>query len=223
MKYIKDFSIFEAKREPSDAVIEIVDFLKREYGVKVDNKFEINNLKLIKKAFSMFNKAYIKNKISEITCRDFSTGEGMWNPVRNTITLNPSIFKRKIRWGKGEIPYSLFIIVHEIGHCIDFLERGSFSKEWKDISGWKKLDKRANVPEGYSRFKRAHKGTSGTRLSDWIYKNDANFCRKYSSKNPSEDFTDSLAFGVLGIWDKFKGDGGEKKMEFIKKILKKID
>jgi hypothetical protein len=39
----------------------------------------------------------IKNKISEITCRDFSTGEGMWNPVRKTITLNPSIFKRKIR------------------------------------------------------------------------------------------------------------------------------
>ena len=178
MKYIKDFSIFEAKREPSDAVIEIVDFLKKEYGVKVDDKFEINNLKLIKKAFSMFNKAYIKNKISEITCRDFSTGEGMWNPVRNTITLNPSIFKRKIRWGKGEIPYSLFIIVHEIGHCIDFLERGSFSKEWKDISGWKKLDKRANVPEGYSRFKRAHKGTSGTRLSDWIYKMGSNFCRK---------------------------------------------
>ena len=137
--------------------------------------------------------------------------------------METHVGKRKIRWGKGEIPYSLFIIVHEIGHCIDFLERGSFSKEWKDISGWKKLDKRANVPEGYSRFKRAHKGTSGTRLSDWIYKNDANFCRKYSSKNPSEDFTDSLAFGVLGIWDKFKGDGGEKKMEFIKKILKKID
>ena len=221
MKYIKDFPIFEDKREPSDAAIEIVDFLKKEYGVKVDDKFDIYNLKLIKKAFLMFDKAYIKNKIREIAFKDLSTAEGMWDPTQNTITLNPSIFKRKIKWGEEEIPYSLFIIVHEIGHCIDFLERGSFSKEWKDISGWKKLDKRANVPEGYSRFKRAHKGTSGTRLSDWIYKNDANFCRKYSSKNPSEDFTDSLAFGVLGIWDKFKGDGGEKKMEFIKKILKK--
>ena len=230
MKYIKDFSIFEAKREPSDAAIEIVDFLKKEYGVKVDDKFEINNLKLIKKAFLMFDKAYIKNKISKITCRDLSTVHGMWNPAQGAITLNPFIFKfkRKIKWDEGEISYPLFIIVHEIGHSIDSLERGSFSKEWKDISGWKKLDRRANVPEGYARFEekrigRAYQKTSGSRLSDWIYKEDANFCRKYSSKDPREDFTDSLAFGVLGIWDKFKGDGGEKKMEFIKKILKKID
>jgi hypothetical protein len=103
------------------------------------------------------------------------------------------------------------------------LERGSFSREWKNISGWKKLDRRSNVPEGYARFKRAHEGVDGYKLSDWIYKRGSNFCRKYSSKNPREDFTDSFAFGVLGIWDKFKGDGGEKKMEFIKKILKKID
>ena len=61
MKYIKDFPIFEDKREPSDAAIEIVDFLKKEYGVKVDDKFDIYNLKLIKKAFLMFDKAYIKN------------------------------------------------------------------------------------------------------------------------------------------------------------------
>jgi hypothetical protein len=229
MKYIKDFSIFEAKREPSDAVIEIVDFLKKEYGVKVDDKFDIYNLKLIKKALLMFDKSYIKNKISEIACRDLSTVHGGWNSTQNTITLNPSIFKfkRKIKWDRGEISYPLFIIVHEIGHCIDHLERGSFSREWKNISGWKKLDRRANVPEGYDRFEerrtgRAYQKTTGSRLSDWIYKEDANFCRKYSSKNPREDFTDSLAFGVFGIWDKFKGDGGEKKMEFIKKIIKKI-
>jgi hypothetical protein len=222
MKYIKDFPIFEDKREPSGAAIEIVDFLKKEYGVKVDDKFDIYNLKLIKKAFLLFDKTYIKNKISEIIYKDLSKAEGMWDPTQNTITLNPSIFKRKIKWGKEEIPYSLFVIVHEIGHCIDLLERGSFSREWKNISGWKKLDRGSNVPEGYARFKRAHEGVDGYKLSDWIYKKDSNFCRKYSTKNPREDFTDSFAFGVLGIWDKFKGDGGEKKMDFIKKILKKI-
>ena len=45
---------------------------------------------------------------------------------------------------------------------------------------------------------------------------------KIERESPSSHpIISTFAFGVLGIWDKFKGDGGEKKMEFIKKILKK--
>ena len=115
--------------------------------------------------------------------------------------------------------------MHEIGHCVDHIERVSYSREWKSISGWRKLDRRANVPSGYIRYEEKRKGReiAGHKLSNWIYKEDADFCRKYTSRNPREDFADSFAFGTFGIWNKFKGEGGQKKMEIIKKILKKVD
>jgi hypothetical protein len=142
------------------------------------------------------------------------------------MTLNPSIFKfkRKID-GNDDIPYGLFTIVHEIAHCVDHQLRVSFSREWKAISGWKKLDRRADVPEDYDRYeeKRPGREIAGHKLSNWIHKKEADFIRKYTSRNPREDFADSLAYGALGLWHKFKGEGGEKKMEIIKKILKKVD
>ena len=62
MKHLKHFSIFESKGEPSKKVTEMVDFFDKEYGVEVDDNFDINHLKLIKKAFKMFDKSFIKNK-----------------------------------------------------------------------------------------------------------------------------------------------------------------
>ena len=229
MKHLKHFSIFESKEEPSKKVIEMVDFFDKEYGVEVDDNFDINHLKLIKKAFKMFDKSFIKNKIDKIICKDLGGVHGRWHDSskKKEMTLNPSIFKfkREFENGTNDIPYDLFVVVHEIGHCIDHLEKVSYSREWKSISGWKKLDRRANVPDGYVRYEEKRKGreVAGHKLSNWIYKEDADFCRKYTSRNPREDFADSFAFGAFGIWNKFKGEGGQKKMEIIKKILKKVD
>jgi hypothetical protein len=177
----------------------------------------------------MFDKSFIKNKIDKIICKDLGGVHGRWHDSskKKEMTLNPSIFKfkREFENGTNDIPYDLFVVVHEIGHCIDHLEKVSYSREWKAISGWKKLDRRANVPDGYVRYEEKRKGreVAGHKLSNWIYKEDADFCRKYTSRNPREDFADSFAFGAFGIWNKFKGEGGKKKMEIIKKILKKVD
>ena len=134
-------------------------------------------------------------------------------------------FKKEFENGVKDVPYKLFVLVHEIGHCIDHIEKVSYSREWKAISGWKKLDRRANVPEGYVRYEEKRKGreVAGHKLSNWIHKEDADFCRKYTSRNPREDFADCLAFVILGFPEKLKGEWGKKKMEIIKELLKKVD
>lgn len=228
MKYLNSFSLFESKEKLSKSEKMIEDF-KKEYGTELDPKFEINQIKLLKKAFEKFNKKFIKNKIHKVVLKDLGGVHGRWSdtPKKKIMTLNPTIFdfKKDFENGIDDIPYKLFILIHEIGHCIDHIEKVSFSKTWQAISGWKRLDRNKSVPDGYSRYIEKRKGreVAGPKKSNWIYKDDSNFCRKYSSRNPREDFADSFAFGVFGNWDRFKGEGGEKKMAIIKKLLQIID
>jgi hypothetical protein len=63
---------------------------------------------------------------------------------------------------------------------------------------------------------------NSNKKSRWVYKEDADFCRKYTSKNPREDFADSLAFVILGFPEKLKGEQGQKKLDIIKDLLKKV-
>jgi len=227
MKYLKPFSIFESKEEKLTKSQEMINDFKEKFGTELDKKFEVNQIKLIQKAFDMFDLKFIKNKIDKIKLEDLKAVHGVWTGGTEAIMiLNPAIFKFKKEFKNGvkDIPYNLFIIVHEIGHCIDHLERVSYSKEWQSISSWKKLDPKSKVPEEMSRYeeKRPGREKAGPKKSDWIYKEDANFCRRYTSRNPREDFADSFAFGVFGAWDRFTGEGGKKKMEIIKKVLKKV-
>ena len=114
---------------------------------------------------------------------------------------------------------SFLIIVAALGYFVDIFDLLIFS-----IVREPSL-KALNVPEGYARYEEKRKGReiAGHKLSNWIYKEDADFCRKYTSRNPREDFADSFAHGVFGLWDRFKGETGKKKIEIIKKILKKVD
>jgi len=229
MKHLKKFSIFESKEEKLTKAQQMIISFKDKFGTELDDKFEVNQIKLIEKAFDTFDKKFIKNKIDKIILKDLGGVHGRWHdsPKKKQMTLNPSIFefKKEFENGVKDVPYKLFVLIHEIGHCIDHIERTSYSKEWQSISGWKKLDRRANVPEGYTRYVEERKGReiAGPKKSNWIHKEDATFCRKYTSRNPREDFADCFAFGVFGAWDRFKGEGGKKKMEIIKKILKKVD
>ena len=229
MKHLKNFSVFESKEEKLTKAQEMIISFKEKFGTELDDKFEVNQIKLIEKAFNTFDTKFIKNKIDKIILKDLGGVHGRWHasPKKKQMTLNPSIFefKKEFENGVKDVPYKLFVLIHEIGHCIDHIERTSYSKEWQAISGWKKLDRRANVPEGYARYEEKRKGReiAGHKLSNWIHKEDADFCRKYTSRNPREDFADCFAFGVFGSWDRFKGEGGKKKMEIIKKILKKVD
>jgi hypothetical protein len=229
MKHLKNFSIFESKKEKLTKAQEMIISFKEKFGTDLDEKFEVSQIKLIEKAFDTFDKKFIKNKIDKIILKDLGGVHGRWHDSekRKEMTLNPSIFKFKKEFENGvkDVPYKLFVLIHEIGHCIDHIERTSYSKEWQAISGWKRLDRRANVPDGYTRYVEERKGReiAGPKKSNWIHKEDASFCRKYTSRNPREDFADCFAFGVFGAWNRFAGEGGKKKMEIIKKILKKVD
>jgi hypothetical protein len=229
MKHLKNFQLFESKEEKLTKSQEMIISFKEKFGTELDPKFEVSQIKLIEKAFNTFDNKFIKNKIDKIILKDLGGVHGRWHDSekKKEMTLNPSIFefKKEFENGVKDVPYKLFVLIHEIGHCIDHIERTSYSKEWQAISGWKKLDRRSNVPDGYIRYEEKRKGReiAGPKKSNWIHKEDATFCRKYTSRNPREDFADCFAFGVFGAWDRFKGEGGKKKMEIIKKILKKVD
>ena len=230
MRHLKNFELFESKRDkPTVKSQEMIDDFKKKYGTELDENFNVNQIKLIESAFEFFDRKFIKNKIQKIILDDLGGVHGRWSETKTKkhMTLNPSIFKFKKEFENGtkDVPYKEFVIVHEIGHCVDHIERVSYSKNWQAISGWKKLDRDKPVPEGYVRYVEKRKGReiAGPKRSNWIYKEDADFCRKYTSRNPREEFADCFAFGVFGAWDRFKGEDGKKKMEIIKKILKKVD
>lgn len=222
MNHIKPYRLFESVEKES---IGLIDKFKRDYGTDLDMKLKPYQIEIINKAFSHFNKKFIKNKIQKIKLKDLGGVHGKWTDTekKHQMTLNPTIFDF-IRKFDNYIPYSVFIIVHEIGHCIDHIEKISFSKKWQAISGWKKCDINDVIPEGYDRYIEKRKGReeAGPKKSDWVYKEGSNFCRKYSSRNPREDFADSFAFAVFKDYDKFEGEGGKEKLQIIKELLSKI-
>lgn len=221
MEYLLTFE----KKNENDESNRLVDDFKKEYGTEIDSNFKPDQVKMLKKAFTKFDKNFIKGRIDKIILKDLGGVHGKWanKPKSKEMILNPSIFKlrRKFKNGSKEVPYNLFVLIHEIGHCVDHVERISYSKVWQSISGWKKWPRSKKVPEGYIRYieKRPGRKAAGDKKSDWVHKDDADFCRKYASRNPREDFADCFAHGVLGLWNKFKGDGGEQKMAIIKDIL----
>ncbi len=233
MKYLEEFKIFESKekknKQPSPDVKKEVERFERRWGIDLDPNFTIREIDIISEGLSYYNTKFIKNRIDRIIREDLGGVDGRWKntPKKKWMTLNPRIFNFKRRWKDQDtdIPYALFTVVHEVAHCIDYLEKISFSKKWQAISGWKKCDISDRIPDGYCRYieKRPGRQKAGNKKSGWIYKEDADFCRKYTSRNPREDFADSLSFVILGFPEKLRGEGGKKKMEIIKDLLKKID
>ena len=226
MKYLDNYKLFEDKKTKAE---EEIERFKKDFGTELDPKFEVDQIKLLRKAFQYFNKKFIKNKIQKIKLEDLGGVHGRWKdtPTKKHMTLNPSIFKFKKEFENGinDIPYQEFVIVHEIGHCVDHVEKVSFSKKWQAISGWKKCDRDEVIPDGYDRYieKRPGREKAGHKKSNWVYKEGSNFCRKYSSRNPREDFADSFAFAVFKVYTKFKGEGGKEKLDIVKKVLCEID
>jgi hypothetical protein len=230
VKHLVNFKIFEKKEEVKKTKAqEMIEEFKKDFGTELDEKFEVEQIKLLIKAFKYFNTKFIKNKIHKIKLEDLGGVHGKWKdtPKKKLMILNPSIFdfKKDFENGINDVPYKLFVIVHEIGHCIDHIEKVSYSKKWQAISGWKKCDRDEVIPDGYDRYieKRPGRERAGHKKSNWVYKEGSDFCRKYSSRNPREDFADSFAFAVFKVWSKFKGEGGKEKLDIVKKVLCEID
>ena len=218
----------EGKEELSKRGKMIQDF-EKDFGTKLDPKFEISQIKLLRSAFKHFSEKFLKNKIDSIILDDMGGVHGKWKetPKEREMVLNPRIFefKREFKNDPMDIPYKEFVIVHEIGHCIDHIERVSYSKKWQSISGWKRCDRNKKVPVGYERYieERSGREAAGPKKSNWIHKEEADFCRKYSSRNPREDFADSFAFAVFKDYKKFNSSGCKEKLQIIKKVLMEID
>ena len=234
MNIITKFHLFEKKEsqkefEPSKEVQKEVDRFMKKWEIKLDPHFTIKEINVISEGLDYYNTKFIKSRIDKIIRKDLGGVHGRWKDTetKKWMTLNPRIFNFKRRWKDEDtnIPYALFTIVHEIAHCVDHIEKISFSKKWQAISGWKKCDINDRIPDGYKRYieKRPGRKLAGHKKSGWIYKEDSNFCRKYTSRNPREDFADCLAFVILGFTQKLEGEGGKKKLEIIKDLLKKID
>ena len=219
----------EQKFQPSSEVQKEVDRFERRWEIKLDPRFTMKEIEIISEGLEYYNTKFIKSRIDRIIRKDLGGVHGRWKntETKKWMTLNPRIFNFKRRWKDEDtdIPYALFTVVHEIAHCVDYLEKISFSKKWQAISGWKKCDINDRIPEGYKRYieKRPGRKLAGHKKSGWIYKEGSDFCRKYTSRNPREDFADCLAFVILGFEEKLKGEGGLKKLEIIKQLLKKID
>jgi hypothetical protein len=235
-KIITNFRLFEKKEiekeqkfQPSSEVQKEVDRFERRWEIKLDPRFTMKEIEIISEGLEYYNTKFIKSRIDRIIRKDLGGVHGRWKntETKKWMTLNPRIFNFKRRWKDEDtdIPYALFTVVHEIAHCVDHLEKISFSKKWQAISGWKKCDINDRIPEGYKRYieKRPGRKLAGHKKSGWIYKEGSDFCRKYTSRNPREDFADCLAFVILGFEEKLKGEGGLKKLEIIKQLLKKID
>ena len=233
---ITNFRIFEKKEiekeqkfQPSSEVQKEVDRFERRWEIKLDPRFTMKEIEIISEGLEYYDTKFIKSRIDRIIRKDLGGVHGRWKntETKKWMTLNPRIFNFKRTWKDEDtdIPYALFTVVHEIAHCVDYLEKISFSKKWQAISGWKKCDINDRIPEGYKRYieKRPGRKLAGHKKSGWIYKEGSDFCRKYTSRNPREDFADCLAFVILGFEEKLKGEGGLKKLEIIKQLLKKID
>jgi hypothetical protein len=229
MKYLVEWRIFESKedKKPSKDVENEIKRFKSKWGIELDQNFTLREIKVISEGLSYYNTKFIKNRIDRIIRKDMGAVKGRWKNTekKKWMFLNPKIFNFKKRWKNEDvdIPYAVFTVVHETAHCIDYLERISFSKEWQSLSGFKKCDIHDKVPDGYIRYIERRPGRKGPKKSEWIHKEDSNFCRKYSSKNPREDFADSLAFTILGLSEKMKGEDGKEKLKIIKKLLKRAE
>lgn len=229
MRHIADFRLFEKKeQEKKTKALQMIEDFEEEFGTELDENFTAAQIELLKKAFRHFDKKFLKNKVHKIMLEDLGGVHGRWKdtPKKKHMTLNPSIFdfKKEFENGIEDIPYQEFVIVHEIGHCIDHIEKVSYSKKWQSISGWKKCDINDRIPEGYDRYIEKRKGreAAGHKKSGWVYKEGSKFCRKYSSRNPREDFADSFAFAVFKCWRKFEGDEGKEKLDMVKKVLDQV-
>lgn len=228
MRHIASFRLFEKKEQQKAKALKMIEDFKEEFGTELDENFTVAQIGLLKKAFRHFDKKFLKNKIHSIAMDDLGGVHGRWKetPKKKQMTLNPSIFdfKKEFENGIDDIPYQEFVIVHEIGHCVDHIEKISFSKKWQAISGWKKCDINDVIPEGYDRYIEKRKGreAAGSKKSGWVYKEGSKFCRKYSSRNPREDFADSFAFAVFKCHSKFEGDAGKEKLAIVKKVLEQV-
>lgn len=198
------------------------DFFEKEYTCQL-GAVTFDEAKVIFNGFRLVPKKLIKKLINIIefdpslgSSKKFYPNHGRWEDNFSTMFLNRSVIDL-------EPMESVHLIIHEIGHALDH-RLGDITKtpDWLNLSGWtldppgisqvQKTDKNFIHGGEYSRLKIQEKGMYS--VSDWWYKENANFVRWYAKRNPQEDFCESFAYLVMEEINRFKGC--EDKAKFIK-------
>jgi hypothetical protein len=129
--------------------------------------------------------------------------------------VNPHTFELRQRFGKGPgwMNHDELMIVHEIGHSVYSHLPVSVQKRWEKTAGWVKGEREGNEP------KYVEKRPGWPELtSEWTHVKGKKFPRRYSEKNPDENFADCFAFYILGKPQQMEPE----QRAFVKDVIAKL-
>tara|TARA_B100001564_G_scaffold128290_1_gene107142 strand:+ start:617 stop:1339 length:723 start_codon:yes stop_codon:yes gene_type:complete len=162
--------------------------------------------KIIAKNLNIYTKEFLK----KINLKYIVMCENLAISGINTAGIPDSIMKTLILDLKFNEKYFERVIHHELFHIID----DSFDNLFDDKE-WKKLNKK--------NFQYAACSTCTKKIGLDTYKKTNGFFTEYSKSTPSEDMAEVFSHLIKSQYKKSNDKVLNKKVEFIKKKLKKID
>jgi len=162
--------------------------------------------KIIAKNLNIYPKEFLK----KINLKYIVMCENLAISGINTAGIPDSIMKTLILDLKFNEKYFERVIHHELFHIID----DSFDNLFDDKE-WKKLNKK--------NFQYAACSTCTKKIGLDTYKKTNGFFTEYSKSTPSEDMAEVFSHLIKSQYKKSNDKVLNKKVEFIKKKLKKID
>ena len=162
--------------------------------------------KIIAKNLNIYTKEFLK----KINLKYIVMCENLAISGINTAGIPDSVMKTLILDLKFNEKYFERVIHHELFHIID----NSFDNLFDDKE-WKKLNKK--------NFQYAACSTCTKKIGLDTYKKTNGFFTEYSKSTPSEDMAEVFSHLIKNQYKKSNDKVLNKKVEFIKKKLKKID
>ena len=171
-----------------------------------DNQTYDNKYKIIAKNLNIYSKEFLK----KINLKYIVMCENLAISGINTAGIPDNVMKTLIIDLKFNEKYFERVIHHELFHIID----DNFNNLFDD-NEWKKLNKK--------NFKYAACSTCTKKIGLDTYKKTNGFFTEYSKSTPSEDMAEVFSHLIKNQYNKSNDKVLNKKVEFIKKKLKKID
>ena len=183
---------------------------KAQYNIKLDKTIDYETAKKIHTVIEKLPTRIFKDEITIELKKLPPEKYGKYLDEENKILLDENVFsqdlfitpERKVNLGQK-------VLIHELAHRIDHIFMISQTDTWRKLSGWtKEKDPPETVKSRYNMNGVWH-------IGKWYYKNTATFISDYASRNPKEDFAESMAYYLLDQVDLFKVKNCTDKSDFI--------